>query len=370
MQKNLRRAVRWAAAGGAVALAAVTAATAAGAAPGRGQQRAASAERAASAAFAPAKALLDPGSTNSPGLPKSVTGAAPRSVARAASDLAAQQDGISVVNSASFENPSFTVATGAFLTIYTTAPVTSEPATQYPFPATRQTPAGVFVQTDACAPGGPVARLPILYVGPSGFGGTQLNVYYPNGYFGGRNTEPFPCPAFERPRITVHASNGTEVSTVIQLSRVAPGIFTADNFTAPSGYHLNAVTGAQTPISTCNADGTGRACPVSTNGVRNFLILFTTGGEMLGCPDFAVPCTPPFAGFPTQFFLAAPGSPGGSGSAQDLAFYGWAGFLGQEQANIRLTADIGAGTYSLWMRVPNFFISPQQRLAVKLGPAN
>ena len=128
------------------------------------------------------------------------------------------------------------------------------------------------------------------------------------------------------------------------------------------------MTGAQTPLSTCNADTTGRACPVSTNGQQNFLVVFTTGAERMGCPDSAIPCTPSF-GQPT-FFLGTPGSPPRTGVQQTTAFFGWAGFLGQEQANIQIAPGTPPGLNVLSSRMPSFFGNSAQVLPVRLGAAN
>jgi hypothetical protein len=84
--------------------------------------------------------------------------------------------------------------------------------------------------------------------------------------------------------------------------------------------------------------------------------------------DFAIPCVPSF-GQPT-FFLGQPGSPAGTGVQQGLTFFGWAGLVGQEQANIQIAPGTPAGVSLLSIRVPNFFPNSRQLLPVKLGPAN
>jgi hypothetical protein len=278
-----------------------------------------------------------------------------------AARLRLQADGVVVVNSASVEGASrLMVASGAFLTVYTSTPVTAEPARSYPFPSTTVTPGGLSVGTDSC--GAVATNLPILFAGPSGSGGTQINVYYPNAYQGGRNVEPFSCAGFDTTRFTVRASTGATLSTLTRLARVQAGIFTANGggTGVPAGYHLNAVTGAQTPLTSCDADTTGRACPVSTGGVQNFLIVFTTGAEMLGCPDPTIACT---LSFGRPAFLL-------NGVRQGLTFFGWAGFLGQEQANIQIAAGTGFGTYGLSIQGPSFFPDSGQALPVKLGRPN
>ncbi|HEU4423014.1 MAG TPA: hypothetical protein VFR67_10830, partial [Pilimelia sp.] len=152
-----------------------------------------------------------------------------------------------------------------------------------------------------------------------------------------------------------------------------PGIFQGNGggSNAPAGYHLNAVTGAQTSFDDCNADPA--RCPVATTNpstgalTQNFLIAFTTGAEKFGCPTASTPCTPPFS--PIEFELAPVG---GAFVQQQVTFFGWAGFVGQEQANIRITEDTPPGEKRLKVTVPansNLFGS-DQRLVVHLGPAN
>ncbi|HEU4422806.1 MAG TPA: serine protease, partial [Pilimelia sp.] len=171
-------------------------------------------------------------------------------------------DDFVVVNSASFE--AGPMATGSFITIFTATQVTPENQ-PFSFPWPEITPAGLSVETDSCLPGG-AKRLPILFAGPSG-GGTQINLYYPNDYFGGDNTEPFgTCGADKDAVLTVHRAPGFggDMSILVPISPARPGIFQGNGggSNAPAGYHLNAVTGAQTSFDDCNADPA--RCPVAT----------------------------------------------------------------------------------------------------------
>ena len=286
-----------------------------------------------------------------------------------AASLDPTNDDFVAVNGASFEAGS--MATGSFVTIFTATPVTNENQ-PYAFPWPDTTPAGLFVQTDSCAPGG-AKRLPILFTGPSG-AGTQINLYYPNDYLGDANTEPFgTCGGDKDAVLTVHRAPGlgSDMSMVVPTSPVRPGIFQSGNGggNAPAGYHLNAVTKAETQFDTCNADP-GR-CPVATRDpntgalVQNFLVAFTTGAEKLGCPTVSTPCTPPFS--PIEFHLAPVG---GAFEKQQVTFFGWAGFVGQEQANIRIVEDTPPGEKQLKVVGPNTFFGSDQRLVVRLGPAN
>jgi uncharacterized protein (TIGR03437 family) len=280
-------------------------------------------------------------------------------------------DDFVAVNSASFE--AGPMATGSFITIFTATQVTPE-SQPFSFPWPTTTPAGLSVETDSCLPGG-AKRLPILYAGPSG-NGTQINLYYPNDYFGGDNTEPFgTCGADKDAVLTVHRAPGlgADMSMIVPISPARPGIFQSGNGggNAPAGYHLNAVTGAQTSFETCNADPA--RCPVATTNPntgaleQNFLIAFTTGAEKFGCPTVSTPCTPPLS--PLTFQLAPVG---GAFVEQQVTFVGWAGFVGQEQANIRIAAGTPPGEKRLRVTVPsrlNLFGS-DQRLVVNLGPAD
>ncbi|MFE0021122.1 hypothetical protein [Amycolatopsis sp. NPDC059021] len=286
--------------------------------------------------------------------------------------VTASPAGFTIVNAASFEaGGADSLAPGGFLTVFTDKAVTGESAKTFPFPGTKSTPGGVRVSTDGCRADLPTFDLDILYVGPAAGGGTQLNVYYPNSYQGGRNLEPTPCTNTAPSTVTVHPSAGLgpDLRKTFQIIAVQPGIFTADSSGTgvPAGYHQNAVTGEQTPLTTCNADITGRACPVSTSGQQNFLVVFTTGAEMMGCPDNTVPCTTPF-GQPT-FFLGTPGSPPRTGIPQTTAFFGWAGFLGQEQANIQLTPATPPGLNVLSVQVPSYLGHSARVLPVRLGTA-
>ncbi|GIH10856.1 hypothetical protein Rhe02_89230 [Rhizocola hellebori] len=231
-------------------------------------------------------------------------------IANAASTLDPAAFVPAVANSASFETGPF--ASGGFLTAYTRLPVTDE---AQGFSFVSATPAGLSVRSSAC--GG--LSMPITYAGPSGFGGTQINFYVPNDF----GSEPYgSCPASGGTTFTIHPSAGygpdlTKAETLVDFR---PALFTAGD--APAGYHLNVVTGATTSFSSCNTNPS--ACPVSTGGQQNFLIVFTTGGEK-GIPTFSL----------------AP--LGGGYTPQPLPFYGYAGFIGQEQGNVQIAGGTSAG---------------------------
>jgi hypothetical protein len=95
-------------------------------------------------------------------------------------------------------------------------------------------------------------------------------------------------------------------------------------------------------------------CPVSTAGKQNFL----------ACPTASQPCN---AARRLTFTLTAPG---GQPVEQPLSFYGPAGFLGQEQANIQIHPQTTAGAYrlSVGLSFQNSTFRNNQRLLVRLGP--
>jgi len=272
----------------------------------------------------------------------------------------AQVPDFTVVNTVSQSGPP---ATGAFLTVITTTPVTDENTSFSPW--VTRTPRGLAVRTGDCFNLGPT-MLPILSVGPSGTGGTKINVYHPNNYSGGSNQEPFICVPGQGGQWTVEAVSGVgpTISKPITTVQANPGMFTAGS--APAGYHLDTWTGLATSFSQCNSDFSGLACPVSTHGLQNFLILFTSGGELFGCPDPYISCTPPLSGIG---FSLAPGSasgPTGPYVAQSLTFFGFAGYLGQEQANVRINAGTVPGEKRVKVTAAGHPASGQQ-LVVKLG---
>jgi uncharacterized protein (TIGR03437 family) len=273
---------------------------------------------------------------------------------------------ITLVNSASFGPAPMALARGSFITIFTQRPVTNEGSSINPFPWSTKL-AGVSVTTDRCN-GIETTALPILFVGPSGTG-TQINLYYPNDIGNEplgtcRTTDTFdlisvaPKPGFE-----ANASGFVNRTVLSQ-----PGVFMdfrapASDGGVPAGFHLNAQTGKQTSFLDCNADPT--RCPVSTAGRQNFLIAFTTGGEIFACPTASQPCN---AARRLTFSLTAPG---GQPVEQPLSFYGPAGFLGQEQANIQIHPQTTAGEYrlSVGFSFQNSTFRNNQRLLVRLGPA-
>jgi uncharacterized protein (TIGR03437 family) len=265
---------------------------------------------------------------------------------------------VRVVNSASLEDGP--VPRGAYVTIFTDAPVSDQTATPpFPWP---DTAAGVTVETDGCAPGVPTRRLPILFVGPSGTG-SQINLYYPNDYDPDR--EPFgTCVQFRAPSetltITPKPGFGGPIRTTISTVPARPALW--QNGVAPDGYHVDADTGAQTALADCNA--TPARCPVATAGRPNRLVVLTSGAEIFSCPVATLACN----GDPRASFRLTP--PGGLPVEQPLDFLGFGGIFGKEQANLALRADTVPGEYRLSVRISTAG-SPaySQELLVRLGAA-
>lgn len=149
-----------------------------------------------------------------------------------------------------------------------------------------------------------------------------------------------------------------------------PGIFTANGAGngAPAGSHFNSSTQTYTALSVCNANP--NACPISTGGVSNFLVIFTTGAENFQC------------GFSAQGVSNCPTTPpGGPVPGQNIAFKIGAGvvkginptviqegFLGQEQWNVPLI-DVPPGSYTITARFGAQDLAAQN-LNVAVGPAN
>jgi uncharacterized protein (TIGR03437 family) len=275
--------------------------------------------------------------------------------ALAAADPAATQS-LQVTNAASFESGA--VPRGALLAIFTDVRVTDETAvTAFPWP---DTAGGVSVDTNACAPGAPAKRLPILFVGPAG-AGSQINVYYPNDHNLGLEVFGTCAGAGGQDTLTVSPKAGFGApfggTTATVPSR--PALF--QNGAAPDGYHLDAVTGAATPFPVCNAEPA--RCPVAASGQPSYLILHTTGAEIWSCPVPALACN----GDPRISFRLTPA--GGQPIEQSLEFLGYVGTLGREQANVRLAPGMAPGDYRLSVRIPASASLPSaQELPVRLGP--
>jgi uncharacterized protein (TIGR03437 family) len=276
-----------------------------------------------------------------------------------------------VVNAASFEADSR--PRGALLSVFTNAPVSDEDET---FDGVETTPAGVSVEVANCTAGGPRRRLPIFYVGASGRG-SQINVYWPNDVgrepYGGCTSPPLSA-VFST--FTVHTADGQAVAERLTTNPVLPGIFTS-----PRIGHYETATGRYTSVRTCNQRPD--RCPVSTDGERNYLIVWTTGGDLRSChvPGFHG-CDSPLA--PVFHLTPVPdeedededhGDGGddepGTPVDQDLTYYGpdATHAVGVTQANLHLLPHTTPGEHVLTMTLPDHpTLSPHQEIPLHLGP--
>jgi uncharacterized protein (TIGR03437 family) len=280
-------------------------------------------------------------------------------------NLAALAQTVLVSNAASGDYSPFNgaVARGSLQTFYISPPMTNETLNFNPW--VEETPGGAFIRLNNCAPDRSF-KLRILSVhtvvnGPLAY--NQFNVYVPNAL----GNEPFgACPdpdTFTFENFTFHpkADFGNEFTKLATRTPFFPGIFSVDGAgtSAPSGYHYNVTTGVATTFSNCNT--TPSACPVSTSGVQNYLIFYTTGGEALACNENSgYKCSVEYNA--PRFRL--------NGVEQPVIFYGPAGFLGQEQANVQIRPGTAAGTYLLTIAAPPPGYASGRALTVRLGPAN
>jgi hypothetical protein len=214
-------------------------------------------------------------------------------------------------------------ALGSILRIQTSVPVGAE-ANYSPFTST---PGGINdglrVNTSDC--NFHFARdLPIISVAP---GGTRIDVYYPGPVDHGFGV----CTSQTAVVFTVNRANafggGASWPTTVQMVAAKPGIFEVnDAGFEPDGQFYSPVSGYRA-ISECNASPS--SCVLVPGS--SFLILYTTGGEALSCS----PCP----GNTIRFELSRLSPDGFFFVSQPVDFYGFAGFTGQEQANVRITVD-------------------------------
>jgi uncharacterized protein (TIGR03437 family) len=185
-----------------------------------------------------------------------------------------------IVNAASFlGNP---VSRGTLLTIFTNTPVSDEKFHVFN-DWVDQTPDGLWVEA-SCQGYTDMVHLPILFDGWS-YGGTQINVYYPN-----LNYKPRSCADGGLSQVRVHPATGHGEVMAQDVETVPdhPGIFAVGD--APAGDHLDGQSGAPTAtLADCNsalpADLT--KCPISTNKASAMLKLYLTGADGFRCTGTA-----------------------------------------------------------------------------------
>jgi hypothetical protein len=282
-----------------------------------------------------------------------------------------QEHSVSIVSSASQQSGDLgAVARGSLATIYVQPPITGETLNFSEW--VEQTPTGAWIALDNCTVEPTTSKkLRLLFVGSFGSGPTaynQFSVYIPNDI----GPEPFgtcqqTLPQGYLAKYVFHPAPGYggEFFKLGGQIQHLPGIFTANGTGAgaPNGFHLNATTGVATSISNCNT--TPSACPVSTAGVPNYLIFYLTGGEVLSCDESGVKkCSDPNNFFDVPHFRL-------NGVEQPLLFYGHAGYLGQEQANLQIKPGTAAGNYTITVTGGGgCVVCPTRSLPVSLGAAN
>jgi hypothetical protein len=292
-------------------------------------------------------------------------------VATASFGVQTQDYHVSIVNAASQQSGDLgSVPRGSLVTMYIQPPITAETLNFNPW--VEQTPTGAWIELENCTiDPSSSKKLPILFVGTFGIGSAaynQFSVYVPNDV----GPEPFghcqqTLPLGYLSKYVFHPAPGFggEFFKLAGHIRQLPGIFTANGTGTgmPGGFHLNAATGAQTTISNCNT--TPSDCPVSTRSLQNYLVLYLTGGEMLSCNEGGEKkCSDPLNFFDVPHFRL-------NGVEQPLLFYGYAGFLGQEQANLQIKPGTEAGNYTLTVTAGGgCVVCPMRSLPISLGPAN
>lgn len=128
---------------------------------------------------------------------------------------------------------------------------------------------------------------------------------------------------------------------------------------APAGFHLNPVTNVYTPLRNCNVDPS--RCPITTNGITNALVLYSTGAENIQCSTLAACQALPFQPgitFRTSAGISFTRAPD---FIQEI-------FLGQEQWNILLNT-LPPDQYTLTV-VSGVSDVSVQALTVSFGPGN
>ena len=281
--------------------------------------------------------------------------------------LAASAQVVFVSNAASGDYSPFSgaVARGSLQTFYISPPMTNETLNFSKW--VEETPGGAFIRLNNCAPDRSlkVRILSVYTVGSGPLAYNQFTVYVPNA-IRVEKEEYGACPdpdTFTFENFTFHPKTGfgNEFTKLATRAPFFPGIFSVDGSggSAPSGFHFNATTYVATSFSNCN--NTPSACPVSTGGVQNYLILYTTGGEALACDETSsYKCSVEYNA--PRFRL--------NGVEQLVEYYGDSGYLGQEQANVRIKSGTAAGTYSLTITAPPPGYASSRALTVRLGPAN
>jgi hypothetical protein len=259
------------------------------------------------------------------------------------------------VNSASYKNGAYGyVSRGSFVTLYIYPKISDETfVASYPWPS--QTAGGVQITLhEVSNPKSPACTPRILAHAVSG-DQSQVNLYLPNHV----GSEPFGgCDdlSWNHWSIKPKAGFGSPFMSFNPTGNYLPGLFTENQggTGVPAGFHINAKTGEWTRLVNC--EKAPAQCPISTGGEMNFIILYVTGGEGLSCIS-ELTCQ----GSVQRFII---------GTVDQTLLYGaYAGYLGQEQINLRLSPATPVGKSTLTVMVSG---SPteQRDLTITLGAPN
>jgi len=272
---------------------------------------------------------------------------------------------------------------GQFITAYVShLPTNVSNLGSYSYPWPQVLSDGFKLRFDSCKPAPNNARDTAL-LGVFDLGGYyQINAYVPGDSLVTQG-EPYGgvCDAIGSPltvTFNVMAAPGTPFYTAngslanffqnVGMQFRSPGIFTANSLGngVPAGTHYNFSTGTYTALSVCNANP--NLCPITTGGLPNYLIIYTTGAENIQCGFSGVPACPT-----TPSGLPAVGQNIGFKVGATVQYFVnpiFIGevFLGQEQWNVPLDT-LPSGSYNITGRFGIQDLSAQN-LPVAFGPAN
>ncbi|MGH9842311.1 MAG: hypothetical protein ACREEM_26465 [Blastocatellia bacterium] len=162
-----------------------------------------------------------------------------------------------------------------------------------------------------------------------------------------------------------NATGGTRFVSV-NMNLATPAIFTQNGSGiggAPAGFHYNSATFVYTELRDCNVNPS--LCPITSNGISNYLVLYTTGAENIQCGNPATPATCQSLAFlPGILFRTSAGT-----STTIQPFVIQEILLGQEQWNIPIDMLSANQQYTLTVVSGASDVSVQA-LAVRFGPGN
>lgn len=302
-----------------------------------------------------------------------------RALPRRASTAAATA--VSIANSASFlpcgasTDPN-KCTNGMFITFYIGPNATSVTGSfSYPWPT--QLSDGFRLRYESCkAPPNNSKDMAILGVFQQD-GYQQVNVYVQGDVSGPPGTpgEPFGSCNLVNDDFTAtfnvlsatdqpfYAANGNQANRFesVKMDRATPALFSANGggtTGTATGYHLT-VTGVTTDLQACNSDSS--QCPITTNGLSNYVVLYSTGGENIQC-GLSLACgdVPERPGISFK-------NPGGAKTIVVPDFIGEV-YLGVEQWNVPIgTLAPNQYTITIVSGVRDLSI---QALTVNFGPGN